>query len=106
MTWGDAFGRSVKVFFIYLGVMISGGIIIGIGFAITGASIFADGGGTASGFTAFIGFLFILAGYLWIFFGGITIFIKLLSDITSETVSENFYRTSEMMRSLVEETRR
>ena len=40
MTWGEAFGRSVKVFLIYVGVIISGGILIALGFWIMGASFF------------------------------------------------------------------
>jgi hypothetical protein len=40
MTWGEAFGRSVKVFLIYVGIIISGGILIALGFGIMGASFF------------------------------------------------------------------
>jgi predicted transcriptional regulator len=39
-------------------------------------------------------------------FGGFAIFIKLLADVVSESVSENFFRTSELIKNLVQETRR
>ncbi|HAG56262.1 MAG TPA: hypothetical protein DCL17_07645, partial [Dehalococcoidia bacterium] len=63
-------------------------------------------GGTTSGFATFVGFVIALAGYLWIFFGGFALFIKLLADVVSESVSENFFRTSELIKNLVQETRR
>lgn len=99
----------MKVFLIYVGVIISGGILIALGFGIMGASFFDSTDsfeGTTSGFATFVGFVIALDGYLWIFFGGFAIFIKLLADVVSESVSENFFRTSELIKNLVQETRR
>ncbi|HIN14639.1 MAG TPA: hypothetical protein EYM69_03225 [Dehalococcoidia bacterium] len=85
---------------IYVGVIISGGILIALGFGIMGASFFDSTDsfeGTTSGFATFV---IALAGYLWIFFGGFALFIKLLADVVSESVSENFFRTSELIKTL------
>lgn len=97
MSWADAFRGALKY------------ILIGVGFAMLGNSFFEldDGyNNSSSGFSSFIGAIFILVGYLWMFLAGAALFIKILSDVTTDVVSENFFRTRELMRELIQDSHR
>ncbi len=98
MSWADALTQSKDVIPAYIGLVILGVIPIGIGFVIMG-------GATVSGLGIIFGFLFFIAGYIWIFAVGIALIIKLISDTTAAVVSDNFSRNNDLMRSLLRESR-